>query len=111
MSGRTKKPGREPGFCWRRSSPLQPERLNVLAQLRAKIVALQCKIDRSRQHAQLVARIIAPAFKGISVDLLRMQQALDAVGQLQLAARTQRGLFQQIEDLRRQNETADDCIL
>jgi len=54
---------------------------------------------------------VTNSLEAVSVDFLRLQQSFDAIGQLQLAARAQWRVLQQIENLRGENVTADDGIL
>jgi ribose transport system substrate-binding protein len=61
----------------------------ILPKLFAQILALQRKLHRGLQEAELVAGIVAFAFEGVAVDLFLLQQPLQPIGQLQLAARAQ----------------------
>src|SRR5579875_2091044 len=77
---------------------LELQGLQVFAEGRPEVVALQREVDRGLEHAQLVARVVTDALEAVSVDFLGLEQALDAIGKLQLAAGAQRSVLQQIED-------------
>src|ERR1035438_5130324 len=71
----------------------KPQPLQVLAKLRSKVGPLQRKLHRRLQHPKLVARIEPLALKGVTEDLLFLDQRLDTVGQLNLAASAGIGLL------------------
>src|SRR5258706_6661345 len=85
----------------------QFQRLQILAKLRAQSRALQGKLHRGLQEAELVAGVVALAFEDVAVDLLARQEHADGVGDLQFAADAERRVLQAIEDCRRQDVAAD----
>ena len=67
--------------------PLQLQFLQPRAQIASKVGALQREFHRGLQKSELVSRIVALAFEGVSVDFFLLQQFTQSVRQLQLAAR------------------------
>ena len=72
----------------------------MLAQTRTEVAALQCEIDCGLEHARLVASIVARALEVEAVDLFILQQAENAIGQLQFATRAGRDVLEQLKDAR-----------
>ena len=69
----------------------------------------QRKLHRGLQVAELAAAVEALAAIAIRQDLLFSEQALDGIGQLQLAASPGLHATQMIEDARRKDVAPDDA--
>jgi hypothetical protein len=52
---------------------LQFQRLQILPEIRAQVVALERKFHRRLQEAQLVAGIVSLAFEGVTVNLFLLE--------------------------------------
>lgn len=72
---------------------------------------LQPELDGGHEEAELVAGVVALALVGEAVDLFEVEQGLDAVGELELAAGAGGDLLEQREDARGEDVAADDGVL
>src|SRR5438552_17321885 len=77
--------------------------LEVLAEMAAKVVALERELDRRFQKPQFVARIVAPPFEAITVNGTAAEQVLQPIRQLDLTARAGSDRLEGHEDFRRQH--------
>src|SRR5581483_11137151 len=89
---------------------LRLDGFQILAERGTEVFPLESKFDRSLEPAELVSGIVANAFQAVAIDLIGLEQPLDAIGELQFSAGAQRRLLKQIEDFWRENVTADDRI-
>src|SRR6185503_15339040 len=69
----------------RRSSRLQLEAAQVLAEGAAQVRPLQGELHRGLEEAQLVAGVVAGALEAVAVDRALVPQGPQAVGELDLA--------------------------
>ena len=77
------------------------------AELRAGFRMFQAVGDGRFEITQFAAAVLAFSVKGMGEDKLVIQQAGDAVGQLDFVARAARQVFQKAENARGQNITTD----
>src|SRR6202021_2781464 len=82
-----------------------------LAELIPKFGPFQGKLNRRLQHAELIASVKPFAVECITKYLLLLQQRFDSVSELNLPAGSGPGLFQQLEDLRREHIAANNRLL
>src|SRR5208337_70760 len=62
--------------------PTEFQRSQVVSELFPEPRALQSKLDRRLQKAQLISCIVAPAFKNIAIDGFPFEHSADCVRQL-----------------------------
>ena len=90
---------------------LQRELLQPCLEVGTEFVVLQAELDRGFQEAELVARVVALALVGEAVDLFVLQEGLDAVGELELAACAGGDGLEHLEDAWGEDVAADDGVL
>src|SRR3954471_23015453 len=83
------------------------ERLQVAPELPFEVRPLQRERDGRLEPAHRRAGIVSDALELVAVDALLRHQRLDRIGQLNLAPRATRRLLELVEDLRREQITAD----
>jgi hypothetical protein len=79
----------------------------VVGELPAQLGVLEGELDRGLEVAELRAAVVPLALERIGKDGLVREQRGDAVGQLDLAARTAPRLLELVVDTRREQVTAD----
>ena len=82
--------------------------LQILPQRPAQIGALQRKFHRSFKEPQLVAGVVALAFKNVAVDFFFLQQLLQPVGKLQFATGAGLDVREGFKNCRSQNVASND---
>src|SRR5579884_2691288 len=87
---------------------LSPDHLGQeLTERGTQLRISQGHVDRGAKKVELVAGIVAPARELIRVDRAALHQRDERIRQVDLAARTHRGLSENVEHVRRQHEPAD----
>src|SRR5579864_9003913 len=85
----------------------QFQALQVSAKLVAEIVAAQRKLDSGFQESELVAGVVARAFKTITINRPVAKQMLQAVGELDFASAPRFDRFEGLENLGCEHVAAD----
>src|SRR5207237_3921454 len=87
---------------------LQFQILQVVAKIRAEVVAAQCKFDGRFQKSELVAGIVARPFKAVAVYRPVSKQMFQAIRQLDFAAASGTDGFERFKDLGREHVSTND---
>src|SRR5581483_7591814 len=77
-------------------------------ELVAEVGTVERQLDRRPEEVDLLAEVVAARLERVAAHRLRLEQQADGVGQLQLAAGAGRDAVEGVEDLRREDVTADD---
>src|SRR5579875_2486445 len=93
-----------------RQHALQVQPFEIGPELIADFRSFQGVFYRGLQHADLIADIDKPAFEGEPEHLFLVEQGLDAVGKLNLAAGAVYGLRKESKYARREYVEADDGL-